>query len=267
MKKKFLRFCIMSALFFNTTSCFFNNNFALNTGSIKMSVKFPVNNKFSVKFIPENTYIIIVQVSGTGINSSVPLSFSLTKTESTRLINNVPQGNKTVKVTALSQSADLLAEGESTVNIISQTLNKVEVELKQVKNNTTSFPTQTPSPSIEPSVNPTPFDCTINLEANNELKPYLEQQLIDAGCKIVTPSSTPTPTPLVTPTATSSTYYYSSSGGGGIPVTTDNPIPNPTPTATPSIIPSPTPTPYNSVGTDVYIENGNQSSNSTLTAQ
>lgn len=221
MKKNFVSLLTLSGLFLIPVGCSIVNNVNANSGSIKMAVKFPTGKNFSVKAIPTNTHVIIVQVSGTGINSTSPIFFNLTKDETSRTIHDVPQGDKTVKVIALSSNAELLAEGEGKVNIISQKLNRVEVELKETNKDIqpTTPPTVMPSSSASPVSS---SECIITLKSEDvPLKPYIEQEIIMAGCKIVVETS-PTPSPTVSPSieaspSPTSTPVITSGGGAGVP--------------------------------------------------
>lgn len=107
MKKQILSILTLVGLFISPISCSVFNNLNSNSGTIKMAVKFPENNGFSIKAIPDNTYVIIVQINGVGVDSSSPIFFSLTRNENSRLIRNIPEGDKNIKVLALASNAEL----------------------------------------------------------------------------------------------------------------------------------------------------------------
>lgn len=225
MKKKILTL-VFSLNILNLAGCFSNVPGNNNSGYLMASVRFP-EKKFSVKFIPDSTSVIIVQVEGDGLTSGNPISVYLTKDNSSRVINNVPQGNKTVKAFALDIDGKRLAEGQNTVNVIAQKLNKVELELKLIDRPTTI---ETPSPQPSPLVSPSPVTspspviekCIVRIVKEDlPLSPSLEKSIKEAGCDIELPEQpTPTPSDIVSPTpsATSAT----SSGGGGGTVPTSN---------------------------------------------
>lgn len=186
-----------------------------NSGYVMASVKFPQKG-FNLKTIPSDTALILVRISGDGIDSKRPLSVDLYQDNPTRIVSAVPQGNKRVKANAFDSNGNLLASGENTVNVIAQKLNRVEIELKEIKKDPSegkgepsSSPnpnpsvspssgtgTTDPSPSVTPDpLVPTPEPCIVKVGISDmPISKSLESAIIEAGCKIQFPQS-PSPTP------------------------------------------------------------------------
>lgn len=188
-----------------------------NSGYVMASVKFPQKG-FNLKTIPSDTALILVRISGDGIDSKRPLSVDLYQDNPTRVVSAVPQGSKLVKANAFDSNGNLLASGENTVNVIAQKLNKVEIELKEVKKDLGDIKTEpssspNPNPSVSPSsgigtidpspspsttpdpIIPTPEPCVVRVSLSDmPISKSLETAIIEAGCTIQFPSS-PSPTP------------------------------------------------------------------------
>lgn len=162
MKKKLLY--LLSVSLFSLPSCAFNN---INSGSFYMRVKFPENNAFSIKAIPDNTSSILVRVDGDGIEAKKPITFELTKDDNVKLINLVPVGYKSVNVTAIDSQGVALATGSSTVDVKENTVNKVEVELNPLE--------------IPPAVE---LPCIINFPSTEAVSDSLRKSVEDAGCSV-----------------------------------------------------------------------------------
>lgn len=107
----------------------------LNYGTIVTGVKFATKT-FSIKAIPANTSVIEVEVSGTGLNSS--MKFNLTKDAPTKALQKVPVGSKLITAVAKDSDGNVLARGESTVIIEGGKGNRVEVELRAVSSSSSS---------------------------------------------------------------------------------------------------------------------------------
>lgn len=186
-----------------------------NSGYVMASVKFPQKG-FNIKKIPDKTALILVRISGDGIDAKRPLSVDLYRDNPTRIISAVPQGDKEVRANAFDVNGNLLASGRNTVKIIAQKLAKVEIELEELKPNTDNTedpddveakPSTSPTPvvsptpnegSIEPSPIPTPKDepCIVKVSLSDmPLSSSLELAIEEAGCEILYPTATPTPTP------------------------------------------------------------------------
>lgn len=161
-------------------SSYYSSN---NSGYVMASVKFPQNG-FKIKTIPSNTALILVRIVGEGINNQRPLSVDLYRDNPTRIVSAVPQGPKEVRANAFDSEGRLLASGQNTVNVIAQKLNKVEIELKEVKS---ILPTDPNGGDIEPSVNPTP-----------SVSPSIGGGITDPS-NSPNPNQTPYPIPTVPP--------------------------------------------------------------------
>lgn len=199
-----------------------------NSGYVMASVKFPQKG-FNIKKIPDKTALILVRISGEGIDNKRPLSVDLYRDNPTRIISAVPQGDKEVRANAFDVNGNLLASGKNTVKVIAEKLTRVEVELEELKPNsdnnddpddvtkpsTSPTPIVSPTPnggSIEPSPIATPKDepCIVKVSLSDmPLSSSLELAIEEAGCKILYPTATPTPTP---------------NGGGGGSSSTSNSI-------------------------------------------
>lgn len=131
-----------------------------------MSVNFPQNKWLSVKAIPQETFLILVRVNGTGIDAQKPIAFELTREKNSRLLSAIPTGDKSVKVSAIDEKGKLLAQGENQVNVEANKLNKVEVELSEVK-----------ATQIEEQ-------CTVSFPASETVSDTLKRALESAGCKV-----------------------------------------------------------------------------------
>lgn len=209
----------------NISNCAINIPDTNHSGYIFTSVKFP-NGKFSIKFIPEETKLILVTVSGTGLDANKPITFDLSKDETTRVIGKVPEGDKLVKVKALDANNELVAEGQNTVNIIANKVNRVEVTLNKVTKNipTPILPTATPNEAPKPS------PCVIRIKPEDaiNLTDGLKASIKEAGCDFVLPtkprvneepeekpSTSPTPSESNVPSSspTPTTNNTSTSGG------------------------------------------------------
>ena len=177
-----------------------------NSGYVMASVKFPQNG-FKIKTIPANTALILVRIVGEGINNQRPLSVDLYRDNPTRIVSAVPQGSKEVRANAFDSDGRLLASGQNTVNVIAQKLNRVEIELKEVKkdpNEGKGEPSSSPNPSVSPSSGtgttdpypiPTVPPCIVKVTLDDmPISKSLELAIIEAGCTIQFPSS-PSPTP------------------------------------------------------------------------
>jgi hypothetical protein len=161
MNKKLFSMLTSSLIFLS--SCSFNET---NMGSFYMSVNFPTKNNFSLKAIPQDTFLILVRVNGEGIDEKKPISFELTREKNSRILSAIPIGNKTVKVAAIDSKGKLLASGEKTVNVESKVLNKAEIELKE-----------TSAQIIEQ-------ECVVSFPKEEIVSDTLQKALKDAGCKV-----------------------------------------------------------------------------------
>jgi len=169
-------------------SIFGNNNY----GFMRASVKFP-DRSFNIKVIPDNTSIILVKVAGEGLTE--PILFELNRNNTSKLLRNVPEGNKEVNASAFDDNGHVIAKGQNSVNVIAQQLNTVEVELKI---------NPSPSPSLEP------INCQIELEEKDlPLSENLSKAIEKAGCKIVNKQN-PSPSPSFIPTTEPTTDISSS---------------------------------------------------------
>lgn len=157
-------------------------------GFVRASVKFP-DRSFNIKVIPNNTDTILVKVSGEGLTE--PILFELTRENTSKLLKNVPQGDKQVNASAIDPNGNIIAKGQNSVNVIAQQLNTVEVELKL-------------NDKINNSPSPEPVNCQIQLEEKDlPLPENLAKAIQEAGCRII-PKPTPTPTQSASPEPTSS---------------------------------------------------------------
>ncbi len=206
--KKNIFIPILGLFLINIANC--SNGLQSNKyGAISTSVKFP-ERKFSLKVIPDKTTLILVQIVGVGIDEKNPLTLTLSKDNSTRILDQVPQGEKTVKVIALDKDGTVLATGQTSINVIAQSLIKAEITLNNIK----------PNNNQQKNCN-----CTVQLSFSDlPLSKTLEKSIIDAGCTIKIPTSPSTiPSPTETPEASAS------------PIESTKPISTPSPTATTSI--------------------------------
>ncbi|GIW22239.1 MAG: hypothetical protein KatS3mg068_1246 [Candidatus Sericytochromatia bacterium] len=172
-----------------------------NYGFMRASVKFP-ERAFNIKVIPDNTSVILVKVVGEGLNE--PILFELDRNNTSKLLKNVPEGNKDVNASAFDEEGNVIAKGQNSVNVIAQQLNTVEVELKlndKIK----------PTPSLEP------VNCKIELEEKDfPLSENLSKAIEQSGCKIVkkpTPNPSPSFSPTTEPTTPSSNTSDNFSSG------------------------------------------------------
>lgn len=222
MKRKLLLFGFFSLITWNISNCAINIPDTSSSGYIFTSVKFPTG-KFSIKVIPDETRIILVTVSGTGLDANKPITFDLSKDETTRVIGKVPEGDKLVRVKALDANNELVAEGQNTVNIIANKVNRVEITLNKV---TKTVPTNI-LPTSTPSEAPKPSPCVIRIKPEDaiNLTDGLKASIKEAGCDFVLPTkprvnedpeekptTSPTPSNSITPSP-SSTPNTNSSGG------------------------------------------------------
>ncbi len=164
MIKNLILIVILSLPLIN--SCSLNT---FNQGSISVLVKFP-ENKFSVKAIPQNTSLILIRVTGLGIEENKPISFELTKEKNSRILSAVPTGNKIVKASALDKNGNILAEGENQISIEGNKLNKLEVELK-IKD-------------VVKPVDNNSQSCVLIFPREEVISDTLRKSLTDAGCKV-----------------------------------------------------------------------------------
>lgn len=168
MKKSLFSIIAGSLIFFN--SCSFND---INTGSFYVSVAFPKSNikseNFNIKAIPKDTFLILVRVNGQGIEDKRPISFELTKEKNSKILSSIPTGNKTVKVAAIDEKGKLLASGENNINVLSKTLNKVEIELKEA-----------------PQAQVIEQNCSVSFPKGETISETLQKALKDAGCTVET---------------------------------------------------------------------------------
>lgn len=159
-------------------------------GYLATKVKFPENNKFSVKVIPPDTQIILVQIKGQGL--STPITFELSQELSTRIIDKVPQGQKSIFARAIDINSNVLSSGTTTIDIIPNFLNKAELTLEENKDNKLIK---------EP--------CIVFMDEKDlPLSETKEKIIKNAGCQIIIPSANPVSTgdstvPVVNPSTTS----------------------------------------------------------------
>ncbi|MFN8578447.1 MAG: hypothetical protein U0354_16580 [Candidatus Sericytochromatia bacterium] len=164
--KKSIIISIISMCFF---ACSYENT---KYGYLATKVKFPDNTHFSIKFVPEKTQIILVQIKGKGLNT--PITFELSRNFTTRIIDTIPVGEKNITAKALDLSSKVLAIGGTTVNIIPNRLNKAELELKEYKEENIKEP------------------CIVFIDQKDvPLSPLKEQIIKNAGCQIILPSVAP----------------------------------------------------------------------------
>lgn len=98
-------------------------------GFIYTSVKFP-NQSFKIKAIPSNTSLISVEITGKGLSDSI--KFTLSKDNPSRVIQQVPAGEKQVLAIAKDSDNKKLAEGTGNINVIAGKNNLLEITLKEV---------------------------------------------------------------------------------------------------------------------------------------
>ena len=125
MKKKLLLILLCSLPMAGLYDCSVFDNTG-KYGYIMTSVRFP-NGNFTIKQIPTDTNIISVEITGEGLPE--PLKFNMTKEESSKIVNNIPIGNKKVTATSLDKDNKILAKGENTVDVKPNTFNMVEITL------------------------------------------------------------------------------------------------------------------------------------------
>jgi|GEM_PF-4431335 len=118
-------------------------------GSLIVSCNFPESIK--AKVIPENTFSILIQVSGVGLPS--PLQATLTGEQREHTFTNIPAGEKQVFAQALSLSGVVLASGNTSVIVPSGQTATANVTLEVVP---TPTPTGTLTPAT-PTETPTPI--------------------------------------------------------------------------------------------------------------
>lgn len=136
-----------------------------------MSVAFPKSDikreNFNIKAIPKDTFLILVRVNGQGIEDKKPISFELTREKNSRILSAIPTGNKIIKVAAIDEKGKLLASGENNVNVLSKTLNKVEIELKEA-----------------PQAQVIEQNCFVAFPKGETISDTLQKALKDAGCTV-----------------------------------------------------------------------------------
>jgi hypothetical protein len=124
-------------------------------GFIYTSVKFP-NQNFKIKAIPSNTSLISVEITGKGLSESI--KFTLSKDNSSRVIQQVPAGEKQVLAIAKDSDNKKLAEGIGNINVIAGKNNLLEITLKEVSEKETSSSGSNQSSENEVTENESPED-------------------------------------------------------------------------------------------------------------
>lgn len=247
MKKKPLLYSLilMSGIY----SCSVFNS---GDGYLRLGVAFP-QKSFTLKFIPEDTANIRVEVSGEGLSSA--LSLSLTRNEPSRTVK-VPGGKKQVKATAFNQAGKVLATGSNSVDVIVDTNNRVEVTLEPVSvpeplQSLSPAPvTDSPLPVVSASAAPlessSPAPILPSAAPIESSSPVPEQTASAAATS--SPHATgsgslifdsgpalPTDTPSTSPTATSSATSNPAGGANArVNVLPDDITVQPAPTAIPT---------------------------------
>ncbi|MEK7434413.1 MAG: hypothetical protein AABZ74_14880 [Cyanobacteriota bacterium] len=161
------------------TSCILGINNTGSYGSLLTSVKFP-DQKFSLKFIPDNTNSINIKIEGVGINT--PIQFNLTRNER-RVLKDVPTGEKNIKASAVDINGNIVAQGKNNINIIADKINTVEITLEA---NNVNLPTKPIESSETQKPVETKSDCIIKrLSTDPPLSKTIEQSLKNSGCEII----------------------------------------------------------------------------------
>jgi hypothetical protein len=219
MKK--LRFAFLGLILAGLFNCNTVDQPKGRTGYIVTSVEFPAKS-FTVKTIPESTDKILVRINGRGIPPESPISYELTPEDTKSVVGEVPEGNKTVKAVAMDVNGNIVAVGESSVNVIPLMLNKVKVVMG--KTNVTATPEPSQVPSCQPQPSPTPIiidkECKITIRREDLIyfrSGKIEESIRNSGCLIEIPGESPSPTviPSVTPTSSPTPGRGGGSTGGG----------------------------------------------------
>ena len=144
-----------------------NNTGNITYGHILARAIFPEKG-FNIKEIPKESYMVMVRISGEGLNDDV-LAFELTRESNIYFLHNIPSGKKTIQIKAISLNGVILAVGRKTITIIPDILNKVEVEME---------------PPIQGDV--TRAGCILSIKRSSlPLHEKLANALTRAGCIII----------------------------------------------------------------------------------
>lgn len=219
-------------------------------GFIYTSVKFP-NQNFKIKAIPSNTSLISVEITGKGLSESI--KFTLSKDNPSRLIQQVPAGEKTVIAIAKDSDNKKLAEGTGNITVVSGKNNLLEITLKEFSEKESSNSGSNQNSENEVNENESPKDEVaedVNEEVSendpNEANETPEDEVAEEVVEETTEddlsedgggSSGSSPKIHTSITINEGILY----SPNVISISTPTSFPTQTPTPTPTFTPTPTP--------------------------
>ncbi len=164
-------------------------------GKIRLAMQWPQASAFSIQTIPENTSHITIRIRGVGLNQPLERSLERQTGATQRLEFVLPTGSKEVRVQALSNDEQVLAEAIDSVEIRSNQTSKIELDMK-------SLPVPKPIPSSSTANRPSSGGASGGSSGNNTRPPVGDGNLPSAGGpKPLKPdaSSPPSLPPLISP--------------------------------------------------------------------
>lgn len=175
-------------------------------GGLRMSVSWPQSAGFRVQVIPAQTRSLLVSVTGQGL--SRPKEQTLTRSGSAQqtLEMELPAGPKQVTVRALSETREILAEDQDSIDVLPGRTSRLELDLQLM---TPPQPSQSPASQSENN-----SGSTDNNENPGQTGGTTGQQPTDSSLEPTESSSPASPQPSPQPSLLPSGVLTSGGGGG-----------------------------------------------------
>ncbi len=170
-------------------------------GGLRLSVSWPQSADFRVQVIPAQTQSLVVSITGQGLSRSQEQILTRSDRDQQTMEMVLPAGPKQVSVRALSETREILAEDQDSIEVLPGRTSRLELDLKLIV-----LPQPTRSPDNPSGNNPEP---TGNNSGTGE----------NGGSSAQPPDTNPQPTGSVSPASPQPSLLPSgaltSSGGGG----------------------------------------------------